>query len=232
MNKLWVDVATTPWELARVRKVFTVLFASKIVEAQSEPWKAIDPFSQVQRLVLLAIQDGFANRLHFRLRAGRTAPEHATGAHVDARTRSRHQLLEPERGGPAGPGPDPGLAFLAGEAWRPLAREAGGAGSCRTRATARRSLQLRTTRLATFDRTGNFCSLSASSSRSGPVPRMRNFGLPKTSGCSTAWGQTCKMIELPLTTPPLLPRGTSSSHWRICQRNQFPPARPTARSRS
>jgi len=39
-NKLWVDVATTPWELARVRKVMSVLFASKIVEAQSAPWEA------------------------------------------------------------------------------------------------------------------------------------------------------------------------------------------------
>jgi hypothetical protein len=44
MNKLWVDVATTPWELARVRKVFTVLFASKIVEAQSAPWETIVRF--------------------------------------------------------------------------------------------------------------------------------------------------------------------------------------------
>jgi hypothetical protein len=44
MNKLWVDVATTPWELARVRKVFTVLFASKIVEAQSAAWETIVRF--------------------------------------------------------------------------------------------------------------------------------------------------------------------------------------------
>jgi hypothetical protein len=41
VNKLWVDVATTPWELARARKVITVLFASKIVEAQSAPWETI-----------------------------------------------------------------------------------------------------------------------------------------------------------------------------------------------
>ena len=34
-------MATTPWELARVRKVITVLFASKIVEAQSAPWETI-----------------------------------------------------------------------------------------------------------------------------------------------------------------------------------------------
>ena len=40
-NKLWVDVATTPWELARVRKVMSVLYASKIVEAQSPPWETI-----------------------------------------------------------------------------------------------------------------------------------------------------------------------------------------------
>jgi hypothetical protein len=39
MHKLWVDVATSPWELARARKVLTTFFAAKIVEAQRAPWE-------------------------------------------------------------------------------------------------------------------------------------------------------------------------------------------------
>ncbi len=40
MKKLWVDVVTTPWELARTDRAFRLLFASKIEEAQIEPWYA------------------------------------------------------------------------------------------------------------------------------------------------------------------------------------------------
>jgi hypothetical protein len=38
-DKLWVDAVTTPWELARARKVFTLLYASKIAEAELPQWR-------------------------------------------------------------------------------------------------------------------------------------------------------------------------------------------------
>ncbi len=40
MHKLWVDVVTTPWELARTGRAFRLLYASKIQEAKTEPWNA------------------------------------------------------------------------------------------------------------------------------------------------------------------------------------------------
>ena len=40
MHKLWVDTVTTPWELARTGRAFRLLLASKIEEAQAEPWYA------------------------------------------------------------------------------------------------------------------------------------------------------------------------------------------------
>jgi hypothetical protein len=39
-NKLWVDIVTTPWELARTSRAFRLLLASKIEAAQIEPWYA------------------------------------------------------------------------------------------------------------------------------------------------------------------------------------------------
>ncbi len=39
MDKLWVDLVTTPWELARTRRAFRLLLASKIEAPQyAEPW--------------------------------------------------------------------------------------------------------------------------------------------------------------------------------------------------
>ncbi len=38
MQKLWVDVVTTPWELARTGRVFRLLLASKIEEVKIDPW--------------------------------------------------------------------------------------------------------------------------------------------------------------------------------------------------
>lgn len=40
MESLWTEVATTPWELARARRSFRLLFASRIVQARLEPWFA------------------------------------------------------------------------------------------------------------------------------------------------------------------------------------------------
>jgi ABC-type transport system involved in multi-copper enzyme maturation permease subunit len=39
-TRLWVDFLTTPWEMARARKAFRLLYASKIEEAKAEPWYA------------------------------------------------------------------------------------------------------------------------------------------------------------------------------------------------
>jgi hypothetical protein len=41
-EKLWVDFLTPPWELARARKVFPLLYASKIAEAERPPWRRND----------------------------------------------------------------------------------------------------------------------------------------------------------------------------------------------
>jgi len=38
MDKLWVDLVTTPWELARTGRAFRLLFAYKIEDAQVEPF--------------------------------------------------------------------------------------------------------------------------------------------------------------------------------------------------
>ena len=40
MDKLWTDVVTTPWELARTSKAFRLLYGSRIEEAQVDPWYA------------------------------------------------------------------------------------------------------------------------------------------------------------------------------------------------
>jgi ABC-type transport system involved in multi-copper enzyme maturation permease subunit len=37
-TKIWVDLMTTPWELARARKASRLLYASAIEEAQLDPW--------------------------------------------------------------------------------------------------------------------------------------------------------------------------------------------------
>jgi hypothetical protein len=41
-EKLWVDVLMPPWELARARKVFTLLYASKLAEAERPPGRRYD----------------------------------------------------------------------------------------------------------------------------------------------------------------------------------------------
>ena len=38
MDKLWTDLVTTPWELARSSKAFRLLYGSRIEEAQVDPW--------------------------------------------------------------------------------------------------------------------------------------------------------------------------------------------------
>ena len=40
MHKLWVDVVTTPWELARTGRALRLVYASQIVEAGTDPWHA------------------------------------------------------------------------------------------------------------------------------------------------------------------------------------------------
>ena len=40
MDKLWTDVVTTPWELARAGKAFRLLYGSRIEEARVDPWFA------------------------------------------------------------------------------------------------------------------------------------------------------------------------------------------------
>ena len=80
INKLWVDVATTPWQLARAPQGDHHALR---LEDRGGPKRALEgdrSFFQVQRLVVLAIQDGFATGFHSRRPAGTTAPEHATGA--------------------------------------------------------------------------------------------------------------------------------------------------------
>ena len=188
MNKLWVDVATTPWELARVRKVFTVLFASKIVEAQSAPWET---------MVRSTSYNGWADLKYKTDSRMVYIPAYELEELLQSTPLARMSM----------PGLDHIISYwnrnevgrralvqiLALRSWQVkhggrLPEKLAELVPSETRATARRSVQGRTTHLATFDRRGNFCSPSASSSRSGPVPRVRNFGPPKTAGCSTAWG--------------------------------------------
>ena len=39
----WSELVTTPWEIARARRAFPLLFAAKVVEAGLEPWQRVHP---------------------------------------------------------------------------------------------------------------------------------------------------------------------------------------------
>ena len=39
----WSKLVTTPWEIARARRAFPLLFAAKVVEAGFEPWQRVLP---------------------------------------------------------------------------------------------------------------------------------------------------------------------------------------------
>ncbi len=59
-DSLWTDVVTTPWELARARRAFRLLYASRIVEASVDPWfagKANSPRAGRVGYVKLALTD-------------------------------------------------------------------------------------------------------------------------------------------------------------------------------